>query len=90
MDFRETGGVRRRLRALLSCLTRDVVVPAGGKFYLAKDNSLDSESFVRSMGEGTIERFLRLKSEVDPCTVLQSDMYRRLFAPYDSKGRPQA
>jgi decaprenylphospho-beta-D-ribofuranose 2-oxidase len=57
----------------------EMVVEAGGRFYLAKDHYLTSSQYRRSVGDESVDTFLRLKQEYDPSSVLQSDLYRRLF-----------
>jgi FAD/FMN-containing dehydrogenase len=57
----------------------ELVVQAGGRFHLAKDALLTPELFRRSMGDATVETFLRLKRRCDPDGLLQSDLYRRVF-----------
>ena len=57
----------------------DVVVRAGGRTYLAKDETISRDHF-----RGMFPRwkdFDALKRRVDPHLIFQSDMYRRLFAP---------
>jgi decaprenylphospho-beta-D-ribofuranose 2-oxidase len=56
----------------------DVVVKAGGKAYLAKDEKLTAEHF-KSMYP-TWPQFVSLKKREDPGALFQSDMYRRLFS----------
>lgn len=72
--------IEPKRRAELDRLYHDmneVVLRAGGRTYLAKDETLSREHF-RSMYPRYRE-FQALKGRVDPDGLFQSDMYRRLF-----------
>lgn len=78
MDFRVTP---RRSSKLVD-LTREmdeIVLAAGGRFYLAKDSTLQPETVRAYLGQDTISEFRRLKAHYDPEMLLQSNMWRRLF-----------
>ena len=79
LDFRMTRSNRGRLLSMLDKLTRELVLPAGGRFYLAKDSTLTQCDFNASIGEQQIARFITAKQRYDPSGVFQSDLYRRLF-----------
>lgn len=79
MDFRVTHGNLRTLMPTLSRITESVVLPAGGRFYLAKDSVLQPHHMAASFGVEAVTQFLGLKREFDPGEVFQSDLYRRLF-----------
>jgi decaprenylphospho-beta-D-ribofuranose 2-oxidase len=81
LDYHITTQNEHRLRTMLAGFTHDVVLPASGRFYPAKDNVLDSASAVQSFGRAAVARYLALKRELDPQNILQSNFYRRLFAP---------
>ena len=55
------------------------VIEAGGKFYLAKDHFMTPPQYRQSVGDQAVETFLKIKQRYDPETLLQSDLYRRLF-----------
>jgi FAD/FMN-containing dehydrogenase len=57
----------------------ELVVAAGGRFYLAKDATLSRKSFASFMGEDRIARFLDWKSRLDPEGRLETDLFRRVF-----------
>ncbi len=59
---------------------RDLVIAAGGRLYLAKDDVLDSDAYARSMGMDRIEPFLAIKRDYDPEGLFQSELFRRIFA----------
>ncbi len=84
MDFRVTAGNRRRLQDMADVLNR-IVLQAGGRFYLAKDATLTPEVWLASLGEETMRRYFALKAQLDPGEVLQTDQYRRLFAPLKAR-----
>jgi decaprenylphospho-beta-D-ribofuranose 2-oxidase len=54
----------------------ELVVEAGGRLYLAKDSRLDPETFDRMYDRA--DEFRKLRRELDPDGVLQSDLARRL------------
>jgi FAD/FMN-containing dehydrogenase len=76
MDFRVTRANALRLVALAAELD-EIVLAAGGRFYFAKDSTLDAARSRRYLGEGTIAQLRKLKEQVDPEHLLQHDLYRR-------------
>ena len=79
LDYHQTPSNEQKLGEMLRRFTREIVLPGGGRFYPAKDNALDRESFSRSLSAGAVEAYLSLKHRLDPQGVLQSDLYRRVF-----------
>lgn len=76
--------IPRARRAELWALAREMdplVLGAGGRFYFAKDSTLSRESLASYLEEERVRRFLALKHELDPDSLLQTDLWRRLFAP---------
>ena len=57
----------------------EVVLQAGGRFYFAKDSTLDSRSAETGLGAAAVDRFFALKHRCDPENLLQTDLARRLF-----------
>jgi len=57
----------------------NVVVAAGGKFYLAKDSLLTDTLYRRSVGDAAVSAFLHLKQLYDPDMLFQSNLFRRVF-----------
>jgi FAD/FMN-containing dehydrogenase len=79
LDFRVTQANRRRLWEHAAALTR-VVLDGGGRFYFAKDSTLTAPQLERYLAEERVQRFLALKRTLDPNALLQTDLWRRLFA----------
>jgi decaprenylphospho-beta-D-ribofuranose 2-oxidase len=66
----------------------ELVIAAGGRFYLAKDSLLTSSLYRRSAGDVSVEAFLQIKQVYDPEMLFQSDLFRRVFQePFKDKGR---
>ncbi len=78
MDFGVTRGNRDRLWAHCRRMS-EMVLEAGGRFYYAKDATLDSTAFPRIHGADAVAEFRRLKARCDPQGILQSDLSRRLM-----------
>lgn len=78
-DYRVTRRNRVALEKLLFELD-EIVVGAGGRFYFAKDSTLRPEIVRRYLGEETLAEFSRLKKELDPDGLFESDLYRRCFS----------
>jgi len=79
MDFKVTNGNRAALSELLQDFDR-IVLEAGGRFYFAKNSETRAESARQFLGAKTIAQFRRLKKRCDPNGLLESNLYRRLFA----------
>jgi len=78
MDFKVTRRNRARLQKLAYELA-EIGEAVGGRFYFAKDSTLQAGQVARYLGEDTVKRFKALKARVDPEGLLQSDLYRRWF-----------
>lgn len=84
MDFKVTPENRQRLWA--HCIDMaEPVLAAGGRFYPAKDLVLSPELAARAFAQR--ERFLALKRSLDPDSLLQTNLLRRLFP---GAARPEA
>ncbi|GAC1407718.1 MAG: FAD-binding oxidoreductase [Chloroflexota bacterium] len=79
LDYHQTPANKDRLEDMLRRFTREIVLPGGGRFYPAKDNALDRESFTASLSAGAIDDYLAMKGRLDPEGIFQSDLYRRVF-----------
>ncbi len=79
MDFAVGQGPARR-QALWQLCQRlaEIVLEAGGRFYYAKDAVLLASSFARIHGVEAVAQFRALKQRLDPTSMLQTDLSRRL------------
>lgn len=80
MDFRITKRNRERMVQLTQELD-EIVLRHNGRFYFAKDSTLRPETVRAYLGQDVIDQFCTLKQRCDPDNVLQTNLYRRLFAP---------
>lgn len=78
MDFKVTPQNREALWKHCAELTR-VVLANGGRFYFAKDLVISPDDVHAMFDAEKLEAFLALKRELDPDTLLQTDLWRRLF-----------
>jgi decaprenylphospho-beta-D-ribofuranose 2-oxidase len=78
LDYRVTPRKSSHIATLFAQM-RDLVVQAGGTFYLAKDDTLDATTYQYTIGNDRIMHFLDLKRRYDPDSVLESDLFRRVF-----------
>jgi decaprenylphospho-beta-D-ribofuranose 2-oxidase len=78
MDFRVTTANRARLWALCRRFD-DVVTGGGGRFYFAKDATLERASFSRSVPPEELDAFVALKRRLDPDGLLATSLSKRLF-----------
>ena len=78
LDYRVTAQNAASLDALFTAM-RAVVLAAGGRFYLAKDDAIDAAAYAQSVGADAIAHFLALKQRYDPDGLLQSNLFRRVF-----------
>jgi len=79
MDFRVTPKRRPKLLELARELD-DFVLEGGGRFYMAKDSTLRPEVVQSYLGKETYDQFRRFKDKYDPHTLLETNLWRRLFA----------
>jgi FAD/FMN-containing dehydrogenase len=68
----------QRLHKMLRELI-DLVIVAGGRFYLAKDSLLTHTLYRQSVGDAAVEAFLHLKQLYDPEMLFQSNLFHRVF-----------
>ncbi|MDX2284075.1 MAG: FAD-binding oxidoreductase [Bacteroidia bacterium] len=80
LDFRVTPARRKALWELTADLDR-IVLDAGGNFYFAKDATLHPSRLAGFRSEERYRRFVEIKQRTDPENLLQTDLFRRLFAP---------
>ncbi len=79
LDFAVTPEKKGALLSLTAEMDR-LVLEAEGRFYFAKDSALHRSSALEALGRERISKFLALKQECDPENILQTNLYRRLFA----------
>lgn len=79
LDFKVTDRNRADLSRMLQDFDR-IVVEAGGRFYFAKNSETRPATAVRFLGARAIAEFKRLKKRCDPNGLLESNLYRRVFA----------
>ncbi|HLJ67657.1 MAG TPA: FAD-binding oxidoreductase [Chloroflexota bacterium] len=80
LDYRVTPANRMRVQELLSRLSEDIVLPAGGRFYPAKDFGPEGGTLRSSLNPEAVAAYMAMKRRLDPHGVLQSDLFRRVFA----------
>lgn len=78
LNFRRTRQNTQTLERVLRQMI-ELVVGAGGRFYLAKDHFLTHAQYRRSLGDTSVNTFLDLKRRYDPEGLLQSDLFQRVF-----------
>jgi FAD/FMN-containing dehydrogenase len=81
LDFPVGGGNRRRVWELARRMD-PVVAGAGGRFYFAKDSTMTPEVLRRVYPRERVEAFLDLKRRLDPGSLFQTDLSRRLLSPH--------
>lgn len=77
LDYRVTEKNRQRLWAMLLEFD-DLVLEAGGRFYLAKDATLSAATAAAYLGGDRLERLRKMKQRLDPDGILSSDLAARL------------
>jgi hypothetical protein len=79
MDFPAKESHRLGLQKLADDMN-EIVLSAGGRFYFAKDSTLNANVVKRYLGEDTLDRFRKLKARCDPDGLLETELYRRLLS----------
>ena len=80
LNYQRTHQTAQTLKHVLQHMIA-TVIEAGGRFYLAKDHFLTHTQYRQSVGDEVVDSFLHLKQRYDPETLLQSDLFRRVFQP---------
>lgn len=78
LDFKVSAHGRTKLWNLTAELDQ-IVIESGGRFYFAKDSTLSHHRMESFLQEDRVQQFLKLKQECDPESLLQTDLYRRVF-----------
>ena len=79
-DYRVTPRSREDLWRHCAEVSR-IALEAGGRFYFAKDLVIGPQDMLRAFPADRVQAFLELKSRLDPEGLLQTDLWRRVFAP---------
>jgi decaprenylphospho-beta-D-ribofuranose 2-oxidase len=77
LDFKITDGTKEDVFALAHRMN-DVVLEAGGRFYMAKDSTLRPSDVVAYLGADTLAEYRRVKASLDPENLLTSSLAQRL------------
>ena len=80
MDFKVSPRQRDALWRHCAEMT-EVVIGGGGKFYFAKDLVIGPGDARRFFPADKLAAFEKMKRELDPEQVLQTNLYRRVFGP---------
>ncbi len=79
-DFAVTARNRQKLWQL--CHEVDAIVTAaGGRFYFAKDATLQPDTVLAAWPKENLLQFAKLRQELDPEGLLATDLYDRAVAP---------
>jgi len=78
LDFKVTPENRAGLWEHCARLT-EIALAAGGKFYFAKDLVIGEGDMRRMLPPEKVAAFERLKKDVDPEGILETDLHRRVF-----------
>ena len=78
MDFKVTDKKRAELHRMLQEFDQ-IVLKGGGRFYFAKNSETSAEATRQFLGEAVLLKFKKLKKRCDPNSLLESDLYRRIF-----------
>jgi FAD/FMN-containing dehydrogenase len=79
LDYKVTPENRAALWEHCAELTKTVLA-GRGKFYFAKDLVIGQQDMLRMFPPEKSAAFLKLKREIDPELLLQTNLYRRVFA----------
>jgi decaprenylphospho-beta-D-ribofuranose 2-oxidase len=81
LDFKVTRRNRARLRSLAHKMN-DLVLEAGGRFYLAKDSTLRPQDVERYLGSESLSKFRATKKELDPGNLFTSELDKRVHLSF--------
>ena len=82
LDFKHTDQNHDALWALAAEMDA-LVLKAGGRFYLAKDSTLHASRLGNFLSQRRVQTFREMKKRCDPENLLQTDLWRRIFAADD-------
>lgn len=86
-DFAVTATNRRQLWDLCHQMDQ-LVTAAGGRFYFAKDATLQPQTVRDALGDAALRQFAQLRSAYDPDGVLATDLYDRALGPALALAKP--
>ncbi len=78
LDFPITDRNRVNLWKLAERLN-EIVLESGGRFYFAKDSTLNKDTAEAYLGKEVLEEFWTLKQQCDPDGILKTDLAHRIF-----------
>lgn len=78
LDFKLTKSNNSKIQELTKELNK-IVIEAKGKFYFAKDSTLNKEDVKSFLEMNKIQEFTFIKNKYDPKGILQTDLSKRLF-----------
>ncbi len=78
LDFPITTWNKENLWKLTNRLN-SLVLENGGRFYFAKDSTLDRKTAETYLGKQVLEDFWKLKEQCDPDGILKTDLSQRIF-----------
>jgi decaprenylphospho-beta-D-ribofuranose 2-oxidase len=84
LDFKVTPSNRESLWRHCAALT-EVVLAGGGRFYFAKDLVIGPRDMRRMFPADKLAAFLELKERCDPEHLLETNLYRRIFAAVEDR-----
>lgn len=79
-DFAVTTHNRQKLWEMCHEIER-LVTQAGGRFYFAKDATVEPESVLKAWPRENLLKFAELRRELDPESLLETDLYVRAVKP---------
>ena len=87
LDFKVTPERREALWRFCDEMT-EIVLAGGGKFYFAKDLVIGPRTMRAMFPEDRLEAFLRMKRELDPESILSTNLWRPVFEGEDARTAP--
>ncbi|MBS1716546.1 MAG: FAD-binding oxidoreductase [Armatimonadetes bacterium] len=76
LDFKVTEDTKQKVWDLAHRMN-DIVLDAGGRFYLAKDSTLRPSDVKRYLGENALRKFAKFRDEMDPNKIFTSSLAER-------------
>lgn len=86
-DFAVTPHNRQQLWDLCHQMDQ-LVTAAGGRFYFAKDATLQPQTVRAALGDEALAQFAQLRAQYDPTGILATDLYDRALGPALAAAKP--